>query len=122
MKTLKSNPIKTVLVISMGFGIIYLISELKWTLYTSIIIGVLGLISKKNSEIIDFLWMKLAKALSLIVPNVLLTIIFYLFLYPISVLSKIFGTKSSIILKNKKDSIWIDKTQQIAKVSFEKMW
>lgn len=122
MKTLKSNPIRTVLVISVGFGIIFLLSELKWTLYTSIIIGLIGLISAKLSEIIDFLWMKLAKVLSFIVPNILLSIIFYLFLYPISVLSKIFGNKDLLQLKNKNKSVWIDKTQHIEKVYFEKMW
>lgn len=122
MKAKKTNPIKTVLTISIGFGIIFLLTDLNWSIYTSVIVGILGLISNKLAQIIDFLWMKLAKVLSLIIPNILLTIIFYLFLYPISVLSKIFRSKDTLQLKNKKDSVWIDKTQQIEKASFEKLW
>lgn len=122
MKTKNNNSIKTVLTISVSFAIVFLLTNLNWSLYTSVIVGILGLISNKLAQFIDFLWMKLAKVLSLIIPNILLTIIFYLFLYPISVLSKIFGSKDTLQLKNKKDSVWSDKTYQIEKVSFEKMW
>lgn len=122
MKTKNNNSIKTVLTISVGFGIVFLLTDLSWSLYTSVIVGVIGLISNKLAQTINFLWMKIAEVLSLIIPNILLTLIFYLFLYPISILSKIFGSKDTLQLKNKKDSVWIDKTQQIEKVSFEKMW
>jgi hypothetical protein len=122
MNTKKNNSVKTVLTISVGFGIVFLLTDLSWSLYTSVIVGVIGLISNKLAQTIDFLWMKLAKVLSLIIPNILLTAIFYLFLYPISILSKIFVSKDTLQLKNKKDSVWVDKTHQIEKVSFEKMW
>ena len=122
MKAKKNNSVKTVLTISVGFGIVFLITDLSWSLYTSVIVGIIGLISNKLAQTIDFLWMKLAKVLSLIIPNILLTVIFYLFLYPISVLSKIFGSKDSLQLKNKNETVWISKTQQIEKTSFEKLW
>ena len=122
MKTTKSNATKTVLIISVGFGVIFFVFDLRWTLHTSLIVGFLGLISNKISTFIDFLWMKLAKILSFIVPNILLSIIFYLFLFPIATLSKVFGSNRTLRIKNRADTLWVDKNKQIERVSFEKMW
>ena len=122
MKTSKTNPIKTVLTLSVGFGIIFIFSDIKWFLYTSPIIGVLGLSSNKIAEGIDFLWMKLAKILSFIVPNILLSIIFYTLLFPISCLSRIFANKDALQLKNKGETLWVSTGSQIEKDTFEKMW
>lgn len=122
MKAVKNNPVNTVLTISVGFGIIYLVSDFRWTLYLSLIVGVLGITSTKITKEIDFLWMKLAKVLSYIIPNILLTIIFYLFLFPMSVLAKIFGNKDALQLKEKSDTLWIHTDTQCDKNTFEKMW
>lgn len=118
----KNNPAKTVLIISVGFSIVFLVFNLKWALTTSVIIGVLGALSNRLSDKIDFLWMKLAKALSFIVPNIILSVVFYLFLFPIALLSKIFGAKTMLQLKNSDKSIWVRTNKKIDKVSFEKMW
>tara|TARA_B110001452_G_C15235783_1_gene427852 strand:- start:58 stop:426 length:369 start_codon:yes stop_codon:yes gene_type:complete len=122
MKAVKNNPIKTVLTISVGFGIIFLLSDLRWSLYTSLIIGVLGISSNKIGESIDLLWMNLAKVLSFIIPNILLSIIFYLFLFPISVLSKMFRNKDVLQLKDKSKTLWVNTETQNEKKTFEKMW
>jgi len=64
MKIPKNNAVKTVLIISTGFGFIFFLFDLEWALYTSLIIGALGVISNNASKAIDFLWMRLAKVLS----------------------------------------------------------
>jgi len=122
MKIPKNNAVKTVLIISTGFGFIFFLFDLEWALYTSLIIGALGVISNNASKAIDFLWMRLAKVLSLIVPNILLSIIFYLLLFPIAVLSKIFGANYTLQLKNSSETVWVDNNTEIDKASFEKMW
>tara|TARA_B110000902_G_C14210323_1_gene551112 strand:- start:907 stop:1275 length:369 start_codon:yes stop_codon:yes gene_type:complete len=122
MKAVKNNPIKTVLTMSVGFGIIFLFSNLIWSLYTSLIIGVLGLSSNKIAGWLDFLWMKFAKVLSFIVPNILLSAIFYLVLFPLSFLSKIFGNNDYLQLKGKSATLWVKTPTQNNKNTFEKMW
>lgn len=122
MKAVKNNPIKTVLTISIGFGIIFLLSDLRWCIYTSLTIGILGLSSNKIAEFIDFLWMKLAKVLSYIIPNILLSVIFYVFLFPLSILSRTFGNKDPLQLKGKNTTLWINTSNQNDTNTFEKMW
>jgi hypothetical protein len=122
MKNLKTNPVKTVLTISVGFLLIYVVTKWKGAIFVSLMTGLIGICSDYLSQKIDFLWMKLTWLLSLIVPNILLGIIFYLFLFPISVLSGLFGKKNSLHLKNKADSVFITVNENFDKTSFEKSW
>jgi hypothetical protein len=122
MKKPKSTPIKTILVISMGFLIVYLITQWKWAVYITLTVGLIGIVSDYLSKKLDFLWMKLTWILSFIVPNVLLTLVFYLLLFPIAVLSRLFGEKDPLRLKNTTNSIFKNSNKKFDKVSFEKPW
>lgn len=84
MKKLKSNPSKTVLVITVGFLVLYLIFGNKYFLNVGIVVGILGVLSEWVSQKIEWFWFKLTYILSLIIPNVLLGVIFYLILTPIA--------------------------------------
>lgn len=122
MKKLKTDPTKTVLTISIGFTVVYLITKWNWAISVSLVIGLIGILSTYLSKKIDYLWLKLSWILSLIVPNILLGILFYLFLFPISYLSRLFGEKDPLILKNQTDSIFRNSNKQFDKASFEKPW
>lgn len=122
MKTQKTNPVKTVLTISVGFTVLYLMTKWDWTIMTALVVGLAGVFSTYLSRKIEFIWMKLSRLLSLIVPNILLTIIFYLLLFPIALLSRIFGQKDPLNLKNTKDSYFKNSDRQMDKASFEKLW
>lgn len=122
MKAKKGDSTKTVLIISIGFAIVFAITGLKWALYTVLIVGVLGIISSRICYFIDLLWMKLAKILSYFIPNILLSLVFYLFLFPLSILSKIFGKGDNLNLGNKNNSLWIAHNKTINKEYFEKTW
>lgn len=110
------------LTISTGFLLIFIITKLNWTLLIAFCIGVIGLFSTFLSKQIEFLWNKLAWLLSLIVPNILLSVIFYLFLFPIALLSKVFSKNDSFKLKNNADSVFITPNKEFNKNSFEKPW
>ncbi len=122
-KKTKTSPIHTVLVISSGMLVIYLISNVKAFLYISILINFLGLLSNKASKWIDFLWMKLAELLSYIVPNILLSLFFYLFLFPVAIVSRLLKKEDELKLKKSTETMWrMDEDGKVLKSSFEKMW
>ena len=122
MKQPKTNPTQTILTICVGFLVIHLITKADWAIYVSLVIGVLGVFSPFLSKKIDFLWMKLAWVLSLIIPNILLSIIFYLFLFPIALLSKLFSDKDPLMLKNTTKTTFRTREKSFEKSSFEKPW
>ncbi|MEN8187936.1 MAG: hypothetical protein ABFR05_12475 [Bacteroidota bacterium] len=119
---LKSNPIKTVLVITVGLLIIYLFTKSQWLLFASVIIGSLGVLSNKLARMIDFVWMKLTWLLSKIIPNILLALVFYLFLTPIALISRIFGEKNQLGLKDIEKSMFKNIDKDIDPSSLENPW
>lgn len=121
-KKYKANPSKTVLTIVVGFVLIYLITRWKWSLSVAFLVGLAGMLSDFLAKKIEFLWMKLAVLLSYIIPNILLTLIFFLFLYPIAVLNKLLGKKDPMHLKNRTSSLFIHNEKVFDKAYFEKHW
>ncbi len=110
------------LTIVVGFIIIYLKTKLNWALYVSTIMGLVGIFSDFLSKKIDYLWLKLTLLLSLVVPNILLSLIYFIFLTPIAVLSRLLDKKNGLQLKNKAGSMFMESNKQFNKSSFEKPW
>jgi hypothetical protein len=104
MKKIKSNPSKTALTISVGFIIVYLILKENWPLYFSLFIGITAMVSNKLSKIIEKIWFKIAEILGLFIPNIILTLVFFMFLFPISLVQKLFNSDSLNIKKRSKSN------------------
>ncbi len=127
-KLTKTDPAKTILIIVVGLGVVYLVAKAKlwlhadWCLYAALIVGLLGAFSGYLAKKIDFLWMKLAWILSLIIPNILLSVVFYLFLTPLALLSRIGKGKNPLMLKNTQATLFKEHVKEFSKVSFEKPW
>lgn len=119
MKTDTSK--STILVISMGFLVLYLVFAGKWAIYVSVIIGIAGILSPFLAKKIEWIWMRLSKLLGYIVPNILLTMLYFLFLFPISILSRLVRKDPLMLSKNYK-TYFVDIDRKINKSSFEKTW
>ena len=65
--------------------------------------------------------MKLAELTGYIIPNILLSLVFFLFLLPVSLLSKLF-TKDPLMLSKKYKTYFIDVSRITDKKSFENPW
>ena len=122
MKNIKTDPVKTCLTISVGFVVVYLITKANWSLTVALVVGLIGVLSDFLAKKVDWLWMQLTKVLSLIVPNILLSAIFYLFLFPISILARVFGKSDPLLLKNSKSSTYKAENKVFEKESFENPW
>lgn len=118
-----TNASKTVLIITVGFLVLYFFSKQDVLQYIAIGVGLLGSVSDYLADKIDWLWTKLGWLLSLIVPNIIMTIVFYLILTPMAFLSRLFGKSDPMDLKNTQSSLFKDKEKtSFSKESFEKPW
>ena len=111
----------TILVISMGLLVLHLTFSWKWAVYLSLAIGLVGIVSPSLSGKIEWGWMKLANMLGYITSKILLSIVFFLFLFPMSIISKLF-TKDLLMLSREYGSYFVDVNKEIDKESFEKLW
>lgn len=120
--TMKSNPSQTLLVICTGLVLVYFIFDIHWILYASFGLGLLGILSDWFSQKVEWIWFKLTYLLSLIVPNILLGLVFYLILTPIAFLAALFKNKDALLLKKPEKSAYqtIKKTYQA--VDLENPW
>lgn len=121
-KKLATNPHKTLLTICTGLILMFLILKVKWLLTIAFFIGVAGISSDWLAGKINWIWMKISWLLSLIMPNVILTIIFYLFLTPIAFLNKLFGKKDPLMLKKQSGSLYRSYQKVFDQAYFEKHW
>jgi len=119
---LKSNPHLTVLTIVFGLLFIFNFFENKWIFYTSFILSGLGVFSIKISLTIEKIWFKFSFYLSQILPNILLTFIYFFILTPISFLSKIFKYKTEYNLKNNHKTNFVIQNKSFERKSFERAW
>jgi hypothetical protein len=117
----KETTKSTMLVITTGFLILYLAFRWEWALVVSLVTGITGIISPFMSRKIEWAWMKLAGVLGYIVPNILLGLVFFLVLFPLSLLSKLFN-KDPLMLSGKHGSMFVDVNKSADKSSFEKTW
>ena len=118
----KSNPHLTILSIVFGLLIFFLFIENKYILYFSIILSALSIFSLSLSKLIEIIWFKISLALSKIIPNILLTIIYYFILTPLGIITKIFNIKSEFIFKNHKNSTFKNQRKSFEKESFKRAW
>lgn len=120
--TMKSNPSQTLLVICTGLVLVYFIFDIQWILYVSFGLGLLGILSEWFSKKVEWVWFKLTYMLSMVVPNILLAVVFFLILTPIAFLATIFKKKDAFQLKRPEKSAYqtINKTYQ--SVDLENPW
>lgn len=107
------------LVIVTGLIILYFIFEEFILLYIASGIGVLSFLSKKIAGFISYIWNTIALIIGFFVSRILLGIIYFLMLFPLSIGYRLFSKNKS--LSNKKsNSYWIIKDN--SKFSFKKLW
>lgn len=119
---LEKNYSSTILSIVTGSLFLFLIFNNKILIHFCLSIGLLSLISPYISMKIDFVWNQITWLLSLIIPTILLTVIFFFILTPIAFLSKLFGKKNMLQIKNTSDSLFINSNKEFNSKSFEKPW
>ena len=119
MKEIKSNPPKTLLAIIFGFVLFYFIYGYEQLIIIAFLLNIIGLLSNRLSKYVENIWFFIAKVLGYIIPNMLLMIIFYLFLFPISVFSKI-RSKDLLNLKKNKETNFISVEKKFDSNTFKK--
>ena len=111
----------TVLVITIGFIVLYLVYDQTWMILTSLLVGSLGAFSEWMAEKIHWLWFKLAYILSLFIPKILLAFIFFIFLVPVAIIYRAFSN-DPLQLKKPLNSTFRDVPLTDVKKSLTRIW
>lgn len=112
---------ETILVIATGMLVLHFLFGWSWAVPAATALGLIGVFSTFLSRKIEWAWMKLSVVLGHIVPNVILGLVFFLILTPISMLYR-FMNKDPLMLSGRYDSHFLDVSKEVERDSFEKVW
>jgi len=117
---MSENPNKSILTIVIGFLILYLFFHQPWMIYASLAIGISSLLSPTIANWILRAWFGIAKVLGFINSRIILTLIYYLVLFPLSILSKL--RSNQMILKKRQTTYYTDRNHSYQKEDLENPW
>lgn len=117
----KNKIFETHLVIITGLIVIYLLKGQVLILYISLAFAFIGIFVKPMATLITKGWFGLAFVLNKISSTVLLSLVYFLILLPISLLFKLRNTKM-LNLKNRGNSLWNVRNHDYQKKDMDNLW
>lgn len=113
--------LETIIVLALVALVASLLLNVNWLMYVSITLLVLSIISKKATMIISNVWLSFSHYFGLVMNSVVMFIIFFLFLVPISFFQRLFG-KNQLLKKGTTNSHFIIRNHWYTKKDIEKPW
>jgi hypothetical protein len=117
----KNKVLETHLVIATALVIIYLLKENMLFIWLAAGVGITGILIKPLAKLITKGWFGLAEILSKITSSIIMTIVFYLILFPIATIYKL-KNQGMLDLKNPDLSLWHERNHQYQKKDMENAW
>lgn len=102
--------------------VLYVLTLQSVLLYVALVVAVTGVFLPTPARYIHYFWMKLAEVLAHVTQPVLLGLIFYCLLFPLSLLSKLTRKRDPLLLSDKTKTTFVEVNKQFDKQSFEKTW
>ena len=117
----RNKTYQTILVLILALGVWYWFSKNQYLLIAAGVLAVIGLLIPALADMIHWAWMKLAEGLGYVMSRVVLTIIFFVILVPLSFISRLFR-KNTMQLKKGGDSYYKQRNFTYTKESMENLW
>jgi len=120
MESNKAKEKETILTLCTALVVIYLVAKAPpiQLLYAAVGLGFIGMFFDSIAAKIHWAWMKLAEGMGWVMNKVILSIIFFGFLFPIAMLSRLFGN-NSMQLKRKSDTYYHTRNHTYVKKDLE---
>ena len=112
----------SILAIVFGFSVLNLWLESDILNLSLLMLAGFCLISLTLSNLVERIWIGLAKLLSKIIPNILLSIIYFVVLTPLAIISRTIFNQTYLNYNNHSKSFFKNINKDFSKKSFEKSW
>ncbi len=122
-KQTREKELETILVLCVALVIIFFVTQHKHYLTASVVLGLIGMFSKYLTSKISRAWLKLGEMIGAVMSRVILSAVFFLFLFPIALLSRLFSKSSSLQLKKSSaDSYYFTRNHKYAPKDLDNVW
>jgi hypothetical protein len=117
----RSKTLETSLVLTTGLLLIFIFTQNELFLYISFGMGFTGIFIKPIAKYIAIAWFKLADILSYVSSRIILGTLFFIILYPVSILYNL-TNNDKLRLKRSEISNWVVRNHKFSATDFEKIW
>lgn len=112
---------ETILVLVIACVILNLVYQRKFLLSTAVVLGVIGIFIPFLADKIHWGWMKLGHGMGYITGRIILIIVFFFILYPLSLAARLFR-KDSVKIRPGAGSYFKDRNFVYTKEGMENTW
>ncbi len=117
----REKNLETCLVISTGLIVIYFFKPYEALLMAAAVLGFVGVFVNPLAKWVTWGWYKLADLLGFVMSKVVLSIVFYVFLFPIALLARM-SKKDLLQLKKRDDTYWTTRNHKYTAKDLENVW
>lgn len=117
----KDKHLGTMLIFAIVLIILYLVNRNDYFLYGALLAGAIGILIPALSRLIHNLWMKFAELLGFVMNKVILGIVFFVFLVPVAMLSRLFR-KNPLKVQKSTSTYFSERNFTYTKKSLEQLW
>ncbi|MCE7064475.1 SxtJ family membrane protein [Dyadobacter sp. CY326] len=118
----ESDKAKAQLVIVTGLVVLFFVFKSQYFLIAAAVVGVLSIAIPAAGDLIVKGWYKIAEILGAINGRILLSIVFFVVLFPVAIIAKL-GKKNPLALKREaKDSVFVERNHKYAAKDLEQVW
>jgi hypothetical protein len=122
MRMKREKVLETILVISLGLVALSVFFRVRALIGIAVLVGIVGLFIKPLAERIAWLWMKLAEGLGFVTSRILLSLVFFLVLYPIALLHRLSSKNHLQLKRSAGDTYYFDRNHRYTPKDFENIW
>ena len=118
----REKVLEAILTIVAGLLFFYFLLNVSILLYLAFALAVIGIVSGFLAGKIVWLWFKLSKALGFISSRILLSVIFYFVLLPLSLLYRLFHKDNLMLDKKNKITFFVERDHQYTSDDLKNPW
>ncbi len=120
-KEKERSPYETLLALCIVLLIAYVVFDISWAAKASLVLGLVGLLSKTIAGYVHRFWMSFTHILGTLMTHLLLFLVFYLFLVPIAFLYRLAG-KAGMKKSLGKESNYVERNHTFTAKDLENLW
>ena len=117
----REKQLETCVIIMAGLLVFWFINHYKGLVTIAILIGLIGAFVPALARWIHWAWYKLAEVMGFVMSKVLLSVVFFVFLFPIAMLYKL-TKKDTLQLKKSPGSYWTERNHSYVEKDLEHGW
>ena len=118
----EAEKIKAQLVIVTGLVVLYFIFKSPYFLYVAAVVGILSIAFPVVGDFIVKIWYKIAEGLGWVNSRVILSVLFFVFLWPFATLSKLTNKNQLQTKKPNGKSVFFERNHTYTKKDLENIW